>query len=84
MGKNIYFTEPLGDGEGVSAERVFLSMDKLLQLVVEADEDGVDLCFRNAAHRAVLRLVIVRPASPRYIAAFCFLARKIEPQVSVK
>ena len=29
-GKNIYFTEPLKDGEGVSAERVFLSMDKLL------------------------------------------------------
>ena len=30
-GKNIYFTEPLEDGEGVSAERVFLSMDKLLK-----------------------------------------------------
>ena len=30
-GKNIYFTEPLADGEGVSAERVFLSMDKLLK-----------------------------------------------------
>lgn len=30
-GKNIYFTEPLEDGEGVSAERVFLSMDKLVK-----------------------------------------------------
>lgn len=30
-GKNIYFTEPLEDGEGVSADRVFLSMDKLLK-----------------------------------------------------
>ncbi len=30
-GKNIYFTEPLEDGEGVSAERVFLNMDKLLK-----------------------------------------------------
>lgn len=30
-GKNIYFTEPLEDGEGSSADRVFLSMDKLLK-----------------------------------------------------
>ena len=30
-GKNIYFTEPLEEGEGVSADRVFLSMDKLLK-----------------------------------------------------
>lgn len=32
-GKNIYFTEPLeeGQGVGVSADRVFLSVDKLLK-----------------------------------------------------
>lgn len=31
-GKNIYFTEPMsGDGEGVSAERVFLTTEKLLK-----------------------------------------------------
>ena len=28
-GKTIYFTEPLKNGEGVSAERVFLTTDKL-------------------------------------------------------
>ena len=28
-GKNIYFTEPLEKGEGVSADRVFLTTDKL-------------------------------------------------------
>ena len=30
-GKTIYFTEPLEKGEGLSAERVFLTMDKLLK-----------------------------------------------------
>lgn len=30
-GKNVYFTEPLEDGEGLSAERVFLTTDKLLK-----------------------------------------------------
>ena len=30
-GKNIYLTEPLEKGEGVSADRVFLTMEKLLK-----------------------------------------------------
>lgn len=30
-GKTIYFTEPLEGGEGVSAERVFLTTEKLLK-----------------------------------------------------
>ena len=30
-GKNIYFTEPMEKGEGVSADRVFLTMDKLVK-----------------------------------------------------
>lgn len=30
-GKNIFFTEPLSDGEGVSAKRVFLTTEKLLK-----------------------------------------------------
>lgn len=30
-GKNIYYTEPLENGEGLSAERVFLSMERLVK-----------------------------------------------------
>ena len=30
-GKNIYFTEPLNKGDGLSAGRVFLTTDKLLK-----------------------------------------------------
>ena len=53
-GKTIYFTEPLEKGEGLAADRVFLTTDKLLKCQYDPKvRDDVRIEYNSPAEKVV-------------------------------